>query len=147
MNIATATRISLGALLTVMVTACATGSGSGGDAGGDAALQNEYARTIPICVGDADCDRKMQAASEWVSRTTGYDLVVNTAERIETGGWSRGQYPAVQVTRQAIGGGRDWILIEINCGTATVGTRFGARTCPPSQEAAIDFNLAVSAAR
>lgn len=146
MNIATATRISLGAVLSLVLSACATDTGSGAATGEDAALQNEYARTIPVCVGEAECGRKMQAASEWVARTTGYGLVVNTAERIETGGWGRGQYPAVRVNRQPIGGGRDWILIEIDCGTATIGTRFGARTCPPSQEAAIDFNLTVSTA-
>lgn len=134
-------RISLGALLTAMLTACASGTGSGG-----AISQTDYDRTIPVCIGDAECRMKMHAASEWVAKTTGYALVVNTDERIETGGWGMGQFPAVRVDRKSIGGGRDWIVIEIDCGTAAPGAGFGARTCPPVGEAAIAFNAAVGAA-
>lgn len=134
-------RSSFGALLIAMLSACATGTGSGG-----VTSQTDYERTIPVCIGEAECRMKMQVASEWVAKTTGYELVVNTDERIETGGWGMGQYPAVRVERKSIGGGRHWILIEIDCGTAARGTAFGARTCPPSGEAALAFNTAVGAA-
>ena len=143
MNIAAKIRISLGALLTLLVTACATGTGSGGNSD----LQTQYERTIPVCVGETDCALKMAAAREWVAQITGYELAIATDERIETSGWGRADVPAVRVDRASIGDNRHWILIEVNCGAAVPGDRFGARTCPPYWETAIDFNVAVSSAQ
>ena len=109
-------------------------------------LQSQYERTIPVCVGVDECQAKMNAARAWVANTTGYEIVENSATRIVAGSRDIAAAPSVTIEQAPIGGNRHWILIEINCGEAAVGTRFGARTCAPYWESAIAFNVAVSSA-
>lgn len=145
MSMAKIIKISICGLLAGLVTACATTSTTGSR--GSASDQAQYERTIPVCVGASDCALKMEAARNWVAAKTGYDMVVNTDDRIETGGWGMNTYPAVRIERAPIGGQSHWILIEMDCGLAEEGDRFGANTCPPYWPTAIDFNRTVSSAQ
>lgn len=127
-------------LAVLTLASCATG-------GGTALTQSaQYERTIPICVNDADCAKKMAAAKRWVVTNTGYALDVDTDAVIATGGWGRPDITAVRVEKSAIGGGRHWILVELNCAAETAGPTFGTNACPPYWDTVIDFNVAVSSA-
>jgi len=142
MSITAKIKIGLGLMATLLVTACATGTGSGGNMD----MQTVYERTIPVCVGANDCRLKMDAARDWVKNNTGFQLLVDTDDRIETGGWAVADFTAVRIDRAPIGSDRYWILVEINCGSDDSGADFGAHTCPPYWETVVNFNQVVSAA-
>ena len=139
MNITAKIKIGLGFLTSVLITACAT-------TGGDASMQAAYERTIPVCVGASDCQVKMDAARAWVKNNTGFQLLVDTDERLETGGWGMPDYTSVRVDRAPIGSDRYWILVEVNCGNEGTGSAFGSHTCPPYWDTVVNFNQVVSAA-
>ena len=104
------------------------------------AKQAELARTTPICVSDADCKAKWDAAQLWIAHNAGYKLQTVTDVLLETYN-SVGGSPdiAVQVTKEPIGGGKYKIVVSVSCDNL-----FG---CVPNQwDAALDFNKVVSAA-
>ncbi|TAN06730.1 MAG: hypothetical protein EPN38_07685 [Rhodanobacteraceae bacterium] len=103
------------------------------------AKQAELARTTPVCVSDADCKAKWDAAQLWIVHNAGYKLQTVTDVLLSTYN-SVGGSPdiAVQVTKEPIGGGKYKILVSVSCDNL-----FG---CVPNQwDAALDFNKTVSA--
>jgi len=134
------TRIFLILQVALLVTSCVAGSG------GNQVSSSAVNRTTPTCIGVADCQAKMSAARNWVVNNTGFAIVVNSDDQIETGGWGIEDYTAIKVSRAPIGGNRYWIQLEINCGTDSSGPGFDGLGCPDSAGSALDFNNVVSSA-
>jgi hypothetical protein len=141
MKITPTAKICTMAFSVLVLASCATGGGTA-----TVAQADQYERTIPICVNANDCTEKMAAAKRWVVNNTGYALLIDSDEVIETHGWGRADITAVRVEKTPIGGGRHSILVELSCAAETAGPTFGSNACPPYWETVLDFNVAVSSA-
>jgi hypothetical protein len=102
------------------------------------AKMDEYARTIPTCSGNADCERKWSLARAWVEANSDFAIrgesdtrIMATSNIISTSGMG------VVVTRVAANGG-DQITVDLEC--------FAAYGCPNIWDSKLDFNLAVNSA-
>jgi hypothetical protein len=125
--------------MALLVTSCVSGTGN-------TATTAAVSRSVPTCIGEADCQAKMVAARNWVVNNTGFAILVDNSTQITTGGWGIDDITAVKVTRAPIGGDRFWIQLEINCGTNSSGPGFDELDCPDSEDSALDFNRVVSSA-
>ena len=81
-----------------------------------------------------------------MASNTGFQLVIDNDNHLETGGWGFEGLTAIRVRRAPIGSGRYWILLDISCATDASTPGFEADSCPPYEESASDFNRVVSAA-
>ena len=102
------------------------------------AKMDEYARTIPTCSGNTDCQTKWSLARAWVEANSDFAIrsesdtrIMATSNIISTSGMG------AVVTRVAANGG-DQITVDLEC--------FGAYGCPNIWDSKLDFNQAVNSA-
>lgn len=101
----------------------------------------EYRRTVPTCIGPADCQAKWQTAQIWVARNAGYKIQISNDSLIETFNAVGGDTAlAARVIKQPIGNGRYRIEVDAWCDNI-----FGCT--PDAWDAVINFNRTVNAAR
>ena len=123
----------------LLFAGCAT-SGSG-----DMSLAQEYERSIPVCVGTADCQAKMATARKWIKSTTDLQITTDTGDVLETAGYGMHTYTALRVELAPIGSDSYWVLVELDCASTSAGVALDHRPCPPYWETMVDFNHVVDA--
>jgi len=101
------------------------------------AKMDEYARTIPICPGDADCQAKWSVARTWVAANSDFAIrgesdtrIMASSNIVSTNGMG------VVVNRVAANGG-DQITVDLEC--------FAAYGCPNIWDSMLDFNQTINA--
>jgi len=98
----------------------------------------EFERTIPICVREAECERKWAAARAWVISNADFSLRTDNQERIDTlNSDSTRSGTAVQVDRVEGQNGEFQIVVDVEC--------FAAYGCPSELDMRLDFNRTVNA--
>lgn len=98
----------------------------------------ELQRTIPTCIGVADCNAKWEAAQLWVVKNAGWKIQTQSSVLIETyNATNNSTNIAVQVTKEPMGGGKYQILVKVWCANM-----FGCH--PDSLDAALNFNRTIA---
>ncbi|GJM13258.1 MAG: hypothetical protein DHS20C12_16610 [Pseudohongiella sp.] len=97
------------------------------------AKMDEYARTIPICSSDAECQRKWSLAREWTVENSDFNIRGEGDTRIHASSniISQGGVGVV-VTKVANGANEFQIVADLEC--------FSAYGCPDIWDLKIDFN-------
>jgi len=99
---------------------------------------DEYARTIPTCSSDSDCQLKWAAARGWVVANSTFAIRAESDERImSTSNLITMSGIGVIVDRVATNGGYQ-ITVDVEC--------FSAYGCPNIWDTMLDFNRSVNAA-
>jgi hypothetical protein len=114
-------------------------SGCAGNSAEIQAKRAELERTTPICIDEADCTAKWEAAQLWIVHNAGYKLQTVTNVLLQTyNAAPNSPSLAVQATKEPMGGGKYKIAVSVSCSNM-----FG---CVPNQwDAALSFNRTVSA--
>ena len=104
------------------------------------AKMDEYARTIPTCTSDQDCQEKWNAARTWVMENSDFAIRAESDTRIFSTTTSISQSGVgVIVDRVAVAGGGYQITVNVEC--------FSAYGCPDVWAKKIYFNKTVNAAQ
>ena len=114
-------------------------SGCAGNSAEIQAKRAELERTTPVCVDEADCTAKWEAAQLWIVHNAAYKLQTVTNVLLQTyNAEPNSPSIAVQATKEPLGGGKYKIVVSVSCNNM-----FG---CVPNQwDAALSFNRTVSA--
>lgn len=97
------------------------------------AKMDEYARTIPSCLSDADCDRKWALARTWTLQNSDFNIRGESGTRINANSNIISQTGiGVIVTKVANGSDRYQIIADLEC--------FSAFSCPELWDLKVDFN-------
>tara|TARA_B110000971_G_scaffold171797_1_gene176614 strand:+ start:74 stop:469 length:396 start_codon:yes stop_codon:yes gene_type:complete len=120
------------ALMTLMLSACAVSPAT-------LELRAEYARTIPTCSGDEDCQDKWAIARAWVVKNSDFAIRSESETRImSTSNIISQSGLGVTVDRSPTEGGNYQITVSVDC--------FSAYGCPDTLETMVDFNRTLNAA-
>lgn len=93
----------------------------------------EFNRTIPSCSTTADCNRKWQAARQWVIENSDFQLRTDSDDRIDTlNSNSTRSGTSIQVDRVPLGNGSYRIVVDVEC--------FAAYGCPNELDKRLEFN-------
>jgi hypothetical protein len=101
------------------------------------AKMDEYARTIPSCTSDAECDRKWALARTWTLQNSDFnirgesDTLINANSNIISQSGI-----GVIITKAANEPGGFQIVADLEC--------FTAFTCPELWDLKVDFNQTVN---
>lgn len=112
--------------IAVFLTACAVNPET-------QAKMDEFARTIPTCNSDTDCERKWAAARRWTVENSDFSIRGESDTRINASSNIISQTGiGVEVNRVAIGNNLYQIVAELEC--------FSAYSCPELWDMKLDFN-------
>jgi len=101
------------------------------------AKMDEYARTIPSCSTDAECDRKWAIARAWTLQNSDFSLRGESDTRINANSNIISQSGiGVTVTKVANGNNEFQIVADLEC--------FSAYSCPELWDLKVDFNQTVN---
>ena len=101
------------------------------------AKMDEFARTIPSCTTDADCDRKWAAARRWTQQNSDFGIRNESDTRIYASSNRISQSGiGVVVTKVTSGSDRYQIVADLEC--------FSAYSCPELWDMKVDFNRTVN---
>ena len=101
------------------------------------ARMDEYARTIPSCSGDAECERKWAIARTWTQQNSDFNIHGESNTRINANSNIISQSGiGVIVSRVANGSDGFQIIADLEC--------FSAYTCPELWDLKVDFNQTVN---
>jgi hypothetical protein len=121
------------AFMALLLSACAASPAT-------QALRAEYARTIPICSSDEDCQPKWAIARAWVLENSDFPIrsesetrIMSTSNTISQSGLG------VTVDRSPTEGDNFQITVSVEC--------FSAYGCPDTWETMVDFNRTLNAAQ
>ena len=97
----------------------------------------EYARTIPMCSSDAECDREWALARQWTVENSAFAIRGESDTRINANSNIISQSGVgVLVNKIANGSNGSQIIVEVEC--------FSAYGCPDLWDMQIDFNRTVN---
>ncbi|MEQ8312702.1 MAG: hypothetical protein RL839_16880 [Gammaproteobacteria bacterium] len=118
-------------LLLLVLTTC-TLAACGSSASYEERLA-EFNRTIPSCSSEADCNRKWQAARQWVIENADFQLRTDSEDRIDTlNSNSTRSGTSIQVDRVPLGNDTYRIVVDVEC--------FAAYGCPNELDKRLEFN-------
>ncbi len=101
------------------------------------AKMDEFARTIPSCTSDAECDRKWAVARRWTQENSSFSIRGESDIRINASSNIISQSGiGVIVTKVSSGPDRFQIVADLEC--------FSAYSCPELWDKKIDFNRTVN---
>lgn len=101
------------------------------------AKMDEYARTIPTCTGDAECERKWAIARTWTQQNSAFIIRGESDTRINANANIISQSGiGVVVTKVANGSDGFQIIADLEC--------FSAYSCPELWDLKVDFNQTVN---
>ena len=104
------------------------------------AKMDEFARTIPSCTTDSDCDTKWAAARRWTQENSDFSIRSESDTRINASSNIISQSGiGVTVTKVTSGSSRFQIVADLEC--------FSAYSCPELWDMKIDFNRTVNGTR
>jgi len=102
------------------------------------AKMDTFARTIPTCSSDLDCQAKWTAASAWVVENSDFPIRTPNQQRISASNTSISNAGVgVIVDRVAMNSGGFQITIDVEC--------FSAYGCPNIWDLKLDFNRTLNA--
>ena len=123
------TRFLLATILVSMLVSCAVNPEI-------QAKMDEFARTIPSCTSDADCNRKWALARSWTEENSDFNIRSESDTRINASSNIISQDGiGVVVTKVTTGSGRYQIIADLEC--------FSAYSCPELWDLKVDFNRTV----
>jgi len=123
-------RAILSALASVLLVSCAVSPET-------QAKMDEYARTIPTCTSDAECDRKWAAARAWTVENSDFNIRGESDTRINANSNIISQSGiGVIVTKLSTGSNNFQIVADLEC--------FSAYSCPELWDLKINFNQTVN---
>ncbi len=103
------------------------------------AKMNEYSRTIPTCLSDAECNRKWAVARNWTLENSEFTIRSESETRINaTSNIISQSGVGVVVTKVATSSNGFQIIVDPEC--------FSAYACPDIWNLKIDFNQTVNGA-
>jgi len=103
------------------------------------AKMDEFARTIPACTSDSECDRKWALARSWTAQNSAFTIRSESDTRINASSNIISQTGVgVIVTKVPNGAGSFQIVADLEC--------FSAYTCPELWDMKVDFNRTVNGA-
>lgn len=98
---------------------------------------DEFARTIPSCASDAECDRKWAIARQWTQNNSDFNIRGESDTRINASSNIISQSGiGVVVTKVGSGADRFQIVADLEC--------FSAYSCPELWDMKVDFNRTVN---
>jgi len=98
---------------------------------------DEFARTIPTCASDAECDRKWALARTWTLQNSDFNIRGESDTRINANSNIISQSGiGVIVTKVSNGSNSFQIVANLEC--------FSAFTCPDIWDLKVDFNHTVN---
>ncbi|PCI80608.1 MAG: hypothetical protein COB20_02970 [SAR86 cluster bacterium] len=98
---------------------------------------DEYARTIPSCTSDSECDRKWALARTWTLQNSDFNIRGESETRINANSNVISQSGiGVVVTKVSNGSNGFQILADLEC--------FSANSCPELWDLKVDFNQTVN---
>ena len=101
------------------------------------AKMDEYARTIPSCSTDAECDSKWAAARTWTLQNSDFNIRGESDTRIYASSNIASQSGiGVIVTKVPIGSGGFQLVANLKC--------FSAYSCPELWGMKVDFNNTIN---
>ena len=101
------------------------------------AKMDEYARTIPTCSSDTECDRKWALARQWTVENSAFAIRGESDTRINANSNIISQSGVgVLINKIANGSNGSQIIVEVEC--------FSAYGCPDMWDMQIDFNRTVN---
>jgi len=101
------------------------------------AKMDEFARTIPTCLSDAECDRKWALARTWTLQNSDFNIRGESDTRINANSNIISQSGiGVIVTKVSNGSNSFQIVANLEC--------FSAYTCPDIWDLKVDFNQTVN---
>ena len=101
------------------------------------AKMDEYARTIPTCLSDAECDSKWAVARTWTLQNSDFNIRGESDTRINASSNIISQSGiGVIVTKVANGSNRFQFVADLEC--------FSAYTCPELWDLKVDFNKTIN---
>jgi len=94
---------------------------------------DEYARTIPSCMSDADCDHKWALARTWTLQNSDFNIRSESDTRINANSNVTSQSGiGVIATKVTNGSNKFQIVADLEC--------FSAYSCPELWDLKVDFN-------
>lgn len=101
------------------------------------AKMDEYARTIPSCLSDDECDRKWAAARAWTLENSDFNIRGESDTRINANSNIISQSGiGVVVTKLPNGSGGFQIVADLEC--------FSAYSCPEFWDLKVNFNQTIN---
>ena len=101
------------------------------------AKMDEYARTIPSCSNDAECDGKWAAARAWALQNSDFNIRGESDTRIYASSNLASQSGiGVIVTKVANGSDGFQLIADLKC--------FSAYSCPELWDMKVDFNNTIN---
>ena len=103
------------------------------------AKMDEYARTIPTCLGDDECDRKWSVARTWTAQNSDFSIRGESDIRINANSNITSQSGiGVIITKVANGSDGFQFIADLEC--------FSAYSCPELWDLKVDFNKTINGA-
>jgi hypothetical protein len=101
------------------------------------AKMDEYARTIPTCLGDDECDRKWAVARTWTAQISDFGIRSESDIRINANNNIISQSGiGVIITKVANGSDGFQLIADLEC--------FSAYSCPELWDLKVDFNKTIN---
>ena len=101
------------------------------------AKMDEYARTIPTCMNDTECDRMWAWARTWTLQNSDFSIRGESDTRISASSNLISQSgTGVTVNKVANGSAGSQLVVDLEC--------FSAYSCPDIWDLKVDFNKTIS---
>jgi len=98
---------------------------------------DEFARTIPTCTSESECDQKWAIARTWTVNNSDFNLRSESESRLNANSNIISQTGiGVTVTKVATGANSFQIIADLEC--------FSAYSCPELWDMKVDFNRTVN---
>ncbi len=98
---------------------------------------DEFARTIPTCTSDTDCDRKWALARTWTLQNSDFNIRGESDTRINANSNIISQSGIGVIVNKVAGESNDFqIVVDLEC--------FSAYTCPDIWDLKVGFNQTVN---